>query len=214
MRTWIVLTTHDPLALALNKPVFRHALGAIDVHKFLEDKVLIVCSEKHQRAIDVLCSTSAYVYPSLDGRGPVAAIHDIRSEFKGQVIIVTADQHIRFDAPLGNFISTYGLPYGCLSPHGFVRVHRDRVVRVHEKDYVTSFAAAGVYGFERGFNLAAALEDVLGQADEIHLSAVVNDSIDRGLKFRMGRTYEKYDLNSPKNIERYERMRGHEHSAD
>lgn len=144
-------------------------------------------------------------------QGPAASIYAASSEFSvdNVTIVVNTDQFIQFSIPenlkhMDAFIPLYVNNSGKSS---YVMLTDGLITSIVEKQLISCYASAGVYGFTSGCVLAETLSDSLSgpphYKNEYFVGPSMNNLIASGGRIHPTTVIAKYDLGSVKGIHEF-----------
>jgi dTDP-glucose pyrophosphorylase len=144
--------------------------------------------------------------------GPAASVYAARACFRGsqEAVVVNCDQFVQFEFPSEGskwdaFVPLYVNSTGRSS---YAEISDGRIMRIAEKQLVSHYASAGVYGFASGDLLADVLDKSLSgephYAGEFYVGPAINDIVGVGGIVLPVSVLAKYDLGGVAQIRAFE----------
>jgi len=128
------------------------------------------------------------------------------------VVVVNVDQYCVFDVP------SFGQDWDAFMPlyvnttgkSSYAEIRTGLVKRVVEKELISSYASAGIYGFRSGLMLSDLLKDELSRDPhhhgEYYVGPTLNNLIEKGRKIIPSSVSVKCDLGNVNDIKSFEKL--------
>lgn len=143
--------------------------------------------------------------------GPAASVFAARDVVSrsAEVVCINVDQYCEFDFPSEHIEWDAFLPLyvNTSGKSSYAEIQGTRVISVEEKQLISCYASAGVYGFRDAKTLFAAIEEAIcgppHRNGEYYLGPTLNTLIVQGARVVPTRVTAKFDLGNVPDIERF-----------